>query len=79
MFPSPGCNSLLYHHCKQLGNHRTHCDTSVIAHIIFISRLISRIDKTRGQTLREMVGKYAIEEPEQAFFQKITAIFDLVC
>ena len=25
------------YHCKQLGNHRTHCDTSVIAHTTFIS------------------------------------------
>ena len=49
--------------------------TTVVAHITFISGLINRSDVTNGQTFGEMAGKHAVEEPKQAFFQKITASF----
>ena len=38
-------------------------NTSIVAHIVLISRLINGSDETNIQTLKEVAGKHADEEP----------------
>ena len=79
MLLSPGYNSLLRYHCKQFGNHRPHCDASVIAHVRFVTRLVDRSNEPNRQTFREMASKHAVEQPKQALLHTVTSIFDHVC